>query len=198
VFSTLRGNDLIWPYVVGNYLEGRQPDAFDILYWNADSTNLPGPMYCWYVRNTYLENNLRNPGETTQCGVKVDLSAIDVPTYVLASREDHIVPWQTAYRTTQLVSGDTRFVLAASGHIAGVINPAARHKRNFWAEGEQGKRPERWLETAREVPGSWWSDWSGWLRSHAGTPVRARTRLGSTAFPEIEPAPGRYVTVRAA
>ena len=116
----------------------------------------------------------------------------------LASREDHIVPWQTAYRTTQLVSGDTRFVLAASGHIAGVINPAARHKRNFWAEGEQGKRPERWLETAREVPGSWWSDWSAWLRSHAGTQVQARTRLGSAAFPEIEPAPGRYVTVRAA
>jgi polyhydroxyalkanoate synthase subunit PhaC len=198
VFSTLRGNDLIWPYVVGNYLEGRQPDAFDILYWNADSTNLPGPMYCWYVRNTYLENNLRNPGETTQCGVKVDLSAIDVPTYVLASREDHIVPWQTAYRTTQLVSGDVRFVLGASGHIAGVINPAARNKRNYWAEGEQGKRHERWLETAHEMPGSWWPDWSTWLRSHAGTPVQARTRLGSTAFPEIEPAPGRYVTVRAA
>jgi polyhydroxyalkanoate synthase subunit PhaC len=198
VFSTLRGNDLIWPYVVGNYLEGRQPDAFDILYWNADSTNLPGPMYCWYVRNTYLENNLRIPGQTTQCGIRVDLSAIDAATYVLASREDHIVPWQTAYRTTQLVSGDTRFVLAASGHIAGVINPAARNKRNYWSEGEQGKRAERWLETAREVPGSWWSDWSAWLRSHAGTQVRARTRLGSAAFPEIEPAPGRYVTVRAA
>ena len=198
VFSTLRGNDLIWPYVVGNYLEGRQPDAFDILYWNADSTNLPGPMYCWYVRNTYLENNLRKPGETTQCGVKADLSAIDVPTYVLASREDHIVPWQTAYQTTQLVSGDVRFVLGASGHIAGVINPAARNKRNYWIEGEQGERPEHWLETAREVPGSWWSDWSAWLRSHAGTQVQARTRLGSTAFPEIEPAPGRYVTVRIA
>jgi polyhydroxyalkanoate synthase len=198
VFSTLRGNDLIWPYVVGNYLEGRQPDAFDILYWNADSTNLPGPMYCWYVRNTYLENNLRSPGQTTQCGVKVDLSAIDVPTYVLASREDHIVPWQTAYQTTQLVSGDVRFVLAASGHIAGVINPAARNKRNYWADGEQGKQPERWMETAREIPGSWWSDWSAWLRSHSGPKVGARTRLGSTAFPEIQPAPGRYVMVRAA
>jgi polyhydroxyalkanoate synthase subunit PhaC len=198
VFSTLRGNDLIWPYVVGNYLEGRQPDAFDILYWNADSTNLPGPMYCWYVRNTYLENNLRTPGQTTQCGVKVDLSAIEAATYVLASREDHIVPWQTAYRTTQLVSGDVRFVLAASGHIAGVINPAARNKRNFWTDGEQGKQAERWLETAREIPGSWWSDWSGWLRSLSGPQVRARTRLGSTAFPEIEPAPGRYVMARAA
>ena len=198
VFSTLRGNDLIWPYVVGNYLEGRQPDAFDILYWNADSTNLPGPMYCWYVRNAYLENNLRSPGQTTQCGVKVDLSAIDVPTYVLASREDHIVPWQTAYRTTQLVSGDVRFLLAASGHIAGVINPAARNKRNYWTDGEQGKQPERWMETAREIPGSWWSDWSAWLRSYSGPKVRARARLGSTAFPEIEPAPGRYVMVRAA
>jgi polyhydroxyalkanoate synthase subunit PhaC len=198
VFSTLRGNDLIWPYVVGNYLEGRQPDAFDILYWNADSTNLPGPMYCWYVRNTYLENNLRIPGQTTQCGIRVDLSAIDAATYVLASREDHIVPWQTAYRTTQLVSGDTRFVLAASGHIAGVINPAARNKRNYWSEGEQGKRAERWLETAREMPGSWWTDWSDWLRSRSGEQVRARTRLGSIAFPEIEPAPGRYVMVRAA
>jgi polyhydroxyalkanoate synthase len=138
------------------------------------------------------------PRETTRCGVKVDLSAIDVPNYVLASREDHIVPWQTAYRTTQLVSGDVRFVLGASGHIAGVINPAARNKRNYWSEGEQGKRPERWLETAREMLGSWWSDWSAWLRSHAGTQVRARTRLGSTAFPENKPAPGRYVTVRAA
>ena len=198
VFSTLRGNDLIWPYVVGNYLEGRQPDAFDILYWNADSTNLPGPMYCWYVRNTYLENNLCGPGKTTQCGVKVDLSAIDVPTYVLASREDHIVPWQTAYRPTRLVSGELRFVLAASGHIAGVINPAARNKRNYWADGEPGERAERWLETAREIPGSWWPDWSDWLRAQAGEQVRARTRLGSATFPEIEPAPGRYVTVRAA
>jgi polyhydroxyalkanoate synthase subunit PhaC len=196
VFSTLRGNDLIWPYVVGNYLEGRQPDAFDILYWNADSTNLPGPMYCWYVRNTYLENKLREPGQTTQCGVDVDLSAIDVPTYVLASREDHIVPWQTAYQTTQLVSGDARFVLGASGHIAGVINPAARNKRNYWAEGEPANGPERWLETAREIPGSWWPDWSGWLRSRSGKQVAARTHLGSSALREIEPAPGRYVQVR--
>jgi polyhydroxyalkanoate synthase len=117
---------------------------------------------------------------------------------VLANREDHIVPSKTAYRTTQLVSGDVRFVLGASGHIAGVINPAARNKRNYWVEGEQGKRPARWPDTARDVPGSWWPDWSAWLRFHAGTQVRARTRLGSTAFPEIETAPGRYVTVRAA
>ena len=198
VFNTLRGNDLIWPYVVGNYLEGRQPDAFDILYWNADSTNLPGPMYCWYVRNTYLDNNLRAPGQTTQCGVKVDLSTMDAPSYVLASREDHIVPWQTAYQTTELVSGTARFVLGASGHIAGVINPAARNKRNYWVEGEEGKGSGRWLETAREIPGSWWPDWSDWLRSRSGEQVPARKQLGSSAFPETEPAPGRYVQVRVA
>jgi polyhydroxyalkanoate synthase len=195
VFSTLRGNDLIWPYVVGNYLEGRQPDAFDILYWNAGSTNLPGPMYCWYVRNTYLENNLRMPGKTVQCDVPVDFGNIDVSTYVLASREDHIVPWHTAYRTTELIKGDVRFTLAASGHIAGVINPASRNKRNFWIDGEL-HTPERWFETAREVPGSWWTHWSGWLTLHAGEQVPARATLGSTEFSPLEPAPGRYVTAR--
>src|SRR6516162_8777462 len=150
VFSTLRGNDLIWPYVVGNYLEGRQPDAFDILYWNADSTNLPGPMYCWYVRNTYLENNVCVPGRTVQCDVP--LGEIKVPAYVLASREDHIVPWQTAYRTTMLVKGPVRFTLAASGHIAGVINPAARNKRSHWIDGRPGGDAQGWLATAQEVP----------------------------------------------
>jgi polyhydroxyalkanoate synthase len=195
VFSTLRGNDLIWPYVVGNYLEGRQPDAFDILYWNADSTNLPGPMYCWYVRNAYLENNIRSPGKTTQCRTTVDLKEIDVPAYVLACREDHIVPWRTAYVTTRLISGEVRFTLAASGHIAGVINPASRNKRSFWIDGELGK-PERWLETAREMAGSWWTDWSAWLRTHAGDQVSASAILGNAKFPEIEAAPGRYVAAR--
>ena len=196
VFSTLRGNDLIWPYVIGNYLEGRQPDAFDILYWNADSTNLAGPMYCWYVRNTYLENNLRIPGKTTQCDSPVDLLMIDAPTYVLASREDHIVPWRTAYLTTRLISGEARFTLAASGHIAGVINPASRNKRNFWVNGELGKHPEKWFETAREMPGSWWTDWSAWLQTQATDQIAARATLGNADFPEIEPAPGRYVKVR--
>ena len=196
VFSTLRGNDLIWPYVVGNYLEGRQPDAFDILYWNADSTNLSGPMYCWYVRNTYLENNLRIPAKTAQCGMPVDLTEIDAPVYVLASREDHIVPWQTAYRTARLVSGEVRFTLAASGHIAGVINPASRNKRSFWIDGKLGVQPELWIETAREVPGSWWTDWSAWLAAQAGNLVPARSQLGAAQFSEIELAPGRYVKVR--
>jgi poly[(R)-3-hydroxyalkanoate] polymerase subunit PhaC len=196
VFSTLRGNDLIWPYVSGNYLEGRQPDAFDLLFWNADSTNLPGPMYCWYVRNTYLENNLCVPGKTVQCGAPLDLGQINVPTYVLASREDHIVPWRTAYRTTKLVSGSVRFVLAASGHIAGAINPASRNKRSFWIEGKLGKEAEQWLESAREIPGSWWNDWSAWLQQHAGPLVPATAQLGGSRFSEIEAAPGRYVKER--
>jgi polyhydroxyalkanoate synthase subunit PhaC len=196
VFSTLRGNDLIWPYVSGNYLEGRQPEAFDLLFWNADSTNLPGPMYCWYVRNTYLENNLCVPGKTVQCGAPLDLGQINVPTYVLASREDHIVPWRTAYRTTKLVSGSVRFVLAASGHIAGAINPASRNKRSFWIDGKFGGEAEQWLEFAREVPGSWWNDWSAWLQKHVGPRVPARSQLGGSRFSEIEAAPGRYVKER--
>jgi len=196
VFSTLRGNDLIWPYVSGNYLEGRQPDAFDLLFWNADSTNLPGPMYCWYVRNTYLENSLCVPGKTVQCGVPLDLGQINVPTYVLASREDHIVPWRTAYRTSKLLSGSVRFVLAASGHIAGAINPASRNKRSFWIDGKLGGEAEQWLEFAQEVPGSWWNDWSAWLQKQAGPPVPARSQLGEAGFSEIEVAPGRYVKER--
>jgi polyhydroxyalkanoate synthase subunit PhaC len=126
----------------------------------------------------------------------VDLMLIDVPTYLLASREDHIVPWRSAYATAALVSGDVRFTLAASGHIAGVINPASRNKRNFWINGELGKRPEKWLETAQEVPGSWWTDWSAWLQAQAGAQTSARATLGNGKFPEIELAPGRYVKMR--
>src|SRR5256885_1381153 len=128
---------------------------------SEQSTSLPGPMYGWYVRNAYLENNIRSPRKPTQCKTPVDLMQIDVPAYVLACREDHIVPWRTAYITTRLISGEVRFTLAASGHIAGVINPASRNKRSFWIDGELGK-PQRWLETAREMAGSWWTDWSAW------------------------------------
>ena len=138
VFQALRANDLIWPYVVNNYLKGRTPAAFDLLYWNADATNLPGPMYAWYLRNMYLENNLRVPERLSICGTPVDLGRLDMPTYVLATQEDHIVPWRSAYRTTGLVGGQTEFVLGASGHIAGVINPASKNKRSYWAGGTQG------------------------------------------------------------
>jgi len=153
-------------------------------------------MYAYYLRNMYLENRLREPGRLTMCGVPVDLGRLEMPAYVLATREDHIVPWRTAYASSQLLNGRIDFVLAASGHIAGVINPASRSKRNFWIEGELGKRPERWLETAREVPGSWWTDWSAWLQTQSGEQIPARVTLGNAEFSEIEPAPGRYVTAR--
>jgi len=195
-FSSLRANDLIWQYVVNSYLKGKAPPAFDLLYWNADSTNLPGPMFCWYMRNTYLENNLRIPDKTIQCGVPVNLSRINVPTFIYASREDHIVPWRTAFESTQLLSGDTTFVLGASGHIAGVINPASKNKRNHWVAGEVGTDPDRWLEIAQHVPGSWWPHWITWLRKQAGADVPVPTTVGNSKYSAIEAAPGRYVKVK--
>jgi polyhydroxyalkanoate synthase subunit PhaC len=198
VFSALRANDLVWPYVVNNYLKGKPPEAFDLLYWNADSTNLPGPMYCWYVRNTYLENNLREPARVSVLGAPVDLGKITVPAYVLATREDHIVPWRTAYRTTQLLGGDARFVLGASGHVAGVVNPASRNKRSFWTGPNRGPDPDAWLAAAAEKSGSWWMDWSDWLGRHGGGRVKARARLGSAKFKPVEDAPGSYVRHRIA
>jgi polyhydroxyalkanoate synthase subunit PhaC len=197
VFQTLRANDLIWPYVVSNYLKGKSPDAFDLLYWNSDSTNLPGPMYCWYLRNMYLENNLCVPNRLTMCGTSVDLGKIDMPSYVLATQEDHIVPWRAAYRSTQLLGGKSQFVLGASGHIAGVINPASKNKRSYWVDGTLGDDAEQWLASAQAVPGSWWTHWMKWLKGHAGKAVPARERLGNAKYKPIEPAPGRYVKVRA-
>jgi len=196
VFSALRANDLVWSYVVNNYLKGKSPEAFDLLYWNADSTNLAGPMYCWYVRNTYLENRLREPGKTMVLGVPVDLGQITVPAYVLATREDHIVPWHTAYRTTQLLGGEMRFVLGASGHVAGIINPVSKNKRSHWLGAKLAADPEEWLAGATEKPGSWWTDWSTWIEGFGGERVKARTRLGNTKFKPIEAAPGRYVKHR--
>ncbi len=196
VFSALRANDLVWSYVVNNYLKGKSPEAFDLLYWNADSTNLPGPMYCWYVRNTYLENRLREPGKAVVLGVPVDLGKITVPAYVLATREDHIVPWHTAYRTTQLLGGEMRFVLGASGHVAGIINPVSKNKRSHWLGAKLAADPEEWLAGATEKPGSWWTDWSTWIEGFGGERVKARTRLGNTKFKPIEAAPGRYVKHR--
>ncbi|MEN2472177.1 class I poly(R)-hydroxyalkanoic acid synthase [Burkholderia sp. GS2Y] len=198
VFQTLRANDLLWQYVVSNYLKGSKPPAFDLLYWNADSTNLPGPMYAYYIRNMYHENNLRVPGRLTMCGTTVDLGKIDMPSYVLATQEDHIVPWRSAYCTTQMVGGESQFVLGASGHIAGVINPASTNKRSFWTDGEQGADPQAWLDSAKSHPGSWWTHWANWLKPHGGELVDAPTRPGNRKYKPIEPAPGRYVRVRTA
>jgi polyhydroxyalkanoate synthase subunit PhaC len=200
VFASLRANDLIWPYVVKGYLKGQPPPAFDLLYWNSDDTNLPGPMFCWYVRNTYLENKLREPGATVQCGEPVDLGSIGVPAFVYASKEDHIVPWRTAYASTQLLSGDNVFVLGASGHIAGVINPPAKNKRHHWVSGSapaQGAEPDAWFDAAERVPGSWWPAWIDWLAPHSGATVGAPATPGNAEFAPVEEAPGRYVKEKA-
>jgi len=197
VFSTLRANDLIWPYVINNYLKGGTPAAFDLLYWNADSTNLPGPMYCWYLRNTYLENKLRVPGALTNLGVPVDLGRVDRPSFIVATREDHIVPWRSAYRSVHLLGGEKTFVLGASGHVAGVINPASKNRRSYWAADEYPQDPEAWLQGAAERPGSWWPQWAAWLASHGGGKRKAPARAGSARHAAIEPAPGRYVKQKA-
>jgi polyhydroxyalkanoate synthase subunit PhaC len=201
VFASLRANDLIWPYVVKGYLQGQVPPAFDMLFWNSDDTNLPGPMFCWYVRETYLENKLREPGGTIQCGVPVDLGTITVPAFIYASKEDHIVPWKSAYASTQILGGEATFVLGASGHIAGVINPPAKKKRNYWTRGSTEGRadvdPDSWFEGAETVPGSWWPAWFNWLAPHSGPQVPAPTEHGNAEFPPIEDAPGSYVKEKA-
>jgi polyhydroxyalkanoate synthase len=197
-FSSLRANDLIWSYVVNNYLKGKTPDAFDLLYWNSDATNLPGPMFSYYLRHTYLENNLIKPDRLTMCGTPVDLSKVGMPAYVFAAIEDHIVPWHAAYESARYLGNEPRFVLGASGHIAGSMNSAAKNRRNYWIGGAMAENPDDWYETTKSVPGSWWNDWSAWLRDFAGARVKPPANAGSRKYKTIEPAPGRYVKVRAA
>ncbi|MCE3269942.1 MAG: phbC [Ramlibacter sp.] len=197
-FSFLRPNDLVWNYVVGNYLKGETPPPFDLLYWNSDSTNLPGPMYTWYLRNTYHENNLVKPGKAVVCGEKVDLRKVDLPVYIYGSREDHIVPIAGAYASVKHLPGKKRFVMGASGHIAGVINPPAKKKRSYWTNDKLPETHEAWLAGAKEHPGSWWTDWAAWLKSHGGKQVPAPKTYGKGAkYKAIEPAPGRYVKAKA-
>jgi polyhydroxyalkanoate synthase len=200
-FSFLRPNELVWNYVVNNYLKGEAPPPFDLLYWNADSTNLPGPFFVWYLRNTYLENRLMVPGATSVRGVPIDFGKITSPVFIYGSRDDHIVPWPAAYASTQLLNGPKRFVLGASGHIAGVVNPPAKKKRNHWTytppRGHFPKDADAWFAKAKEVPGSWWTEWHDWLAQYAGKKVKAKATYGSPRYKPIEPAPGRYVAVRA-
>ena len=196
-FSFLRPNDLVWNYVVSNYLKGQKPVPFDLLYWNADSTNLPGPMFTWYLRNAYLENNLAKPGKVTVAGETIDFRNLRMPAYVMGAREDHIVPWESAWRSATFLGGPVRYVLGASGHIAGSINPASKNKRSFWVNDSLGNSAAQWLENATEMPGSWWNDWANWLKSFSGDPVPARSPNGNDQYRAIEPAPGSYVKVRA-
>jgi polyhydroxyalkanoate synthase subunit PhaC len=199
-FSMLRPNDLIWNYVVNQYLKGEPaPAPFDLLYWNGDSTNLPGPMFAWYLRHLYLNNALAK-GELQTLGQTIDLAALTQPTYVLANKEDHIVPWQAAHASSQLFAkkgANVRFIQGASGHIAGVINPPHKNKRSYAVGTALGKDAATWEAKAQTIAGSWWPDWTEWLAAQSGKRVKAKTTLGSKAHPPIEAAPGRYVAVRA-
>jgi poly[(R)-3-hydroxyalkanoate] polymerase subunit PhaC len=192
-FASLRPNDLVWNYVVNNYLKGRTPPAFDLLYWNGDSANLPGPMYAYYLENMYIENRLREHDALTMLGEPVDLARIRWPAYVYASREDHIVPWRSAYRTLDLLGGETTFVLGASGHIAGVINPPQSGKRNYWTNDAHPKDADAWLAKATSHDGSWWPHWYHWLARFRGGERAAPASVGNAQHPALEAAPGAYV-----
>jgi len=196
-FSFLRPNDLVWNYVVENYLKGNSPPPFDLLYWNGDSTNLPGAMYCWYLRHTYLQNDLVKPGKVKICGEKIDLGKIKCPAYLYASQEDHIVPWQSAYESTHILKGKNRFVLGASGHIAGVINPPAKNKRYYFENSKIAPTADEWLAGAKQIPGSWWPDYTKWLEQFAGKQKPASTAFGNTKYKKMEAAPGVYVKEKA-
>jgi polyhydroxyalkanoate synthase len=194
-FNMLRANDLIWSFVVNNYLMGKEPFPFDLLFWNADSTRMPAVMHSYYLRNMYQENALVRPGGLELNGVKIDLSKIKVPVYILSAKEDHIAPWKSTYRATQLYSGQTKFVLASSGHIAGVVNPPASNRYSYRTNIKKSATPEEWLDTAKDHAGSWWPDWDRWVCKHAGGEVKARDP-GKGKMKAIEDAPGSYVMVR--
>jgi polyhydroxyalkanoate synthase len=192
-FNMLRANDLIWSFVVNNYLLGNEPFPFDLLYWNSDATRMPARFHSFYLRHMYQENLLAQPDAIELDGVKLDLGQIKVPAYFLSTREDHIAPWRSTYRGTQLLGGENRFVLAASGHIAGVVNPPEGGKYNHWVNNALPPDPQAWLEGATEMAGSWWPDWNRWVTAKAPAKVAARTPTDAG-----EDAPGGYVRVQAA
>jgi polyhydroxyalkanoate synthase len=195
-FNMLRANDLIWSFVVNNYLLGKEPFPFDLLFWNSDSTRMPAKMHSFYLRNMYNENRLMKPGGLKIGGVAIDLTKVKTPSYLLSTREDHIAPWRSTFAATQLYSGPVTFTLAASGHIAGVINPPSKQKYSYWSSKlNKNDTPESWLEHAKETPGSWWPHWDAWQKNYAGEKIPARVPGKGTQKP-MEDAPGRYVKVR--
>ena len=193
-FNMLRPNDLIWSFVVNNYLLGNDPFPFDLLYWNSDSTRMPAKMHSFYLRNMYQANLLAKPNGITLAGTPIDLSTVKTPAYFLSTREDHIAPWRATYRGTHLLGGENRFVLAASGHIAGVVNSPDGGKYGHWINTELPAEPEDWFTGATEMAGSWWPDWNRWIREHDKKQVKARTP-GEGGLAVIEDAPGSYVKV---
>jgi polyhydroxyalkanoate synthase len=195
-FNMLRSNDLIWSFVINNYLLGRDPFPFDLLHWNCDSTRMPATMHSFYLRNMYMKNLLRVPGGITLAGVPIDLSKITVPTYFVSAIEDHIAPWKTTYAGPQLVSGKARFVLSGSGHIAGMINPPSANKYGYWTNEKLPESPDAWLASAKPHDGSWWDNWRAWLTPHLGAQIPARIP-GKGKLKVIEAAPGGYARLRA-
>ncbi|HYD29769.1 MAG TPA: class I poly(R)-hydroxyalkanoic acid synthase [Azospirillaceae bacterium] len=194
-FNMLRANDLIWSFVVNNYLLGKDPFPFDLLYWNTDSTRMPAAMHSFYLRNMYQHNLLVKPGGVTLGGVPIDLRKIKTPAFFLSTREDHIAPWKSTYVATQIFSGPIKFCLAASGHIAGVVNPPAAEKYCYWTNDKPAKNPDAWLQAAKQTPGSWWPEWNRWVGESSNGKVPAR-QPGSGKLKALEDAPGSYVKAK--
>jgi polyhydroxyalkanoate synthase len=196
-FNMLRANDLIWSFVVNNYLLGRDPFPFDLLYWNSDSTRMPAAMHSFYLRNMYVRNLLPQPGGIVLNGVPIDLSKVRTPLYFVSTVEDHIAPWKSTYAGARLFNAPLRFVLGGSGHIAGIINPPSAKKYGYWTNDTLVASADDWLQEAAHRDGSWWNDWAKWIAKHGGEHVPARVP-GDGKLKAIEDAPGSYVAVRAA
>jgi polyhydroxyalkanoate synthase len=191
-FNLLRANDLIWSFIINNYYLGEKPSAFDLLYWNSDSTNVPSAMYLYYLRKMYIENRLIKHGGLSIAGIPIDLSKIETPTFVMNTKEDHIAPWPCGYAGAKIHGGPTKFLLGGSGHIAGIFNHPKANKYGFWLNDQLPNTSDEWLKQAKEYPGSWWETWESWLRPFAGEKVAAR-EPGSKEYPALEDAPGSYV-----
>ena len=195
-FNMLRAKDLIWSFVINNYLMGRDPFPFDLLFWNSDSTRMPAAMHSFYLRKMYLENKLIQKDALNFCGTPIDLSRIRTPSFILSARDDHIAPWKSTYSAMQIFTGPVKFCLATSGHIAGVINPPCAAKYSYWSNPKNSATPEAWLKDATECPGSWWPEWAKWLKTYSGDEICARIP-GEGALDVIEDAPGSYVLTKA-
>ncbi len=203
-FNMLRSNDLIWSFVINNYLMGRDPFPFDLLHWNCDSTRMPAKMHSFYLRNMYMRNALKEPQGIALSGTPIDLGKATLPTYFVSAMEDHIAPWKTTYAGPQILGGKSRFVLSGSGHIAGMINPPAANKYGYWTNDKHPVTPQEWLDGAKQHDGSWWNDWLAWLKPHLGSQVPAR-EIGKTSSKSgraarskvLEAAPGSYAKLRA-
>jgi polyhydroxyalkanoate synthase len=194
-FNMLRSNDLIWSFVINNYLLGRDPFPFDLLYWNSDSTRMPAAMHSFYLRNMYIRNLLRKPGGISLGGTPIDLTRVTAPLYFVSTVEDHIAPWHSTYAGAKIFSSPVRFVLGGSGHIAGIVNPPAANKYGYWSNPKLPEKADAWLKGASQHPGSWWSDWSGWIAQYGGDKVPPRIP-GKGKLKVIEAAPGAYAKMR--